>query len=270
MDLNIVKIFFKIGKILALTPTNLHNYRATFWQKSYSVLMFLFFTGGSIAALEFSWQDYLEENPIELVLWILTDVTRYVHNLYIFISVMTFKRKFWFVLITNLKKSKFQISLSEMKFLYIIFGLTHFGFFFIMSSIIYVCFNIYSVYSFTRYFLVEFLQIFTQFFYLSFCLIIFKMIFLRYRHIKKILKTQKLLEVKIEQLRLKQTVDIFCEIFGGTILLNIIYNSSKSLIYLNLLLKTTQRWSSGSPIFILMKLSHIFIMALFWVSPTLY
>ncbi|EFA05765.1 gustatory receptor 39 [Tribolium castaneum] len=265
MDLNIIRRFFQVGKFLALTPTTLRDYSATPWQKNYTVLVFFFFTVGATAALQFCWSDYMSENPIALVLWIVTDITRYVHNLYIFISVMIFKRKLWFVLIANLKKTKFRIDYSEYKFLYCAFITSHVSFSIIMSCIIFICFQLDDWYTCLRYYFVEFVQIFTQFFYLSFAPIVLKMIFLRYQHFNKTLQTQKTWhQIKTGQLRLKQTVDTFCEIFGGTILLNIIYNSSKSLIYLNKLIKQTKSWSSGSPIVILMKLTQIGIIGLFW------
>ncbi|XP_044261025.1 uncharacterized protein LOC123009001 [Tribolium madens] len=266
MDLNIIHQFFKIGKILALTPTTLHNYSVSLWQRNYTISVFLFFTVGAAAALQFCWAEYLSYvNPIELVLWIVTDVIRYVHNLYIFIFVMILKRKFWFILIANLKKAKFRINQSEYKFLYCTFIVTYVSFFVIISCIIYVCFQLDDWYTCIRYYFVEFVQIFTQFFYLLFAPIVLKMILLRYQHFKNTLHIQKTWhQIKTDQLRLKQTVDTFCEIFGGTILLNIIYNSSKSLIYLNKLIKNTKSWSSGSPILILMKLTQIGIIGLFW------
>ncbi|XP_044261022.1 uncharacterized protein LOC123008999 [Tribolium madens] len=261
MDLNMIEIFFKIGRYLALTPTTTHNLKVTFSQKIYTILVITFFTVGVTAGLQYRLEDYISWPPMVAFLFIVTDVTRYLHNLYIFIFVMILKRKLWFVLIANLKK----ISIEQSLFFY--FAVTYFCYILIFSCIFFVLYNTIDLHDFVRLYLVEFVQIFTQFFYLSFAQIVLKMILLRYQHFKTTLHTQKTLhQIKTDQLRLKQTVDTFCEIFGGTILLNIIYNSLKSLIYLNKLIRTSSQISSStSPILILMKLTHIAIIGLFWV-----
>ncbi|EFA05767.1 gustatory receptor 42 [Tribolium castaneum] len=265
MDLNIIEIFFKIGRNLALTPTTTHNFKVTLSQRIYKVLVFIFFTVGATAGFQYRLFAYITYPLIEAFLWIFTDVTRYVHNLYIFLSVMIFKRKFWFVLFTNLRKPNIAIGHSEDKSLYFKFIVTYFCYIFIYSCIFFVLYNTIDLYEFVRLYFVEFVQIFTQFFYLSFAPIILKMILLRYQHFKNTLHLQKNWhQIKINQLQLKQTVDTFCEIFGGTILLNIIYNSSKSLIYVNKMIKEVHTPSYNSPILVLTKVTHVGILGLFW------
>jgi hypothetical protein len=48
---------------------------------------------------------------------------------------------------------------------------------------------------------------------------------------------------------LKQTVDIFNDIFGGTVLLNILFTSSKSIVYLDGILKTQDESAQFSSTF---------------------
>ncbi|RZC35003.1 hypothetical protein BDFB_012719 [Asbolus verrucosus] len=74
MDLQIIKILFNFGKILALTPSPIE-------ERSSNCL----------------------GTPIELILKIFIDIGNYTHNLYFMIILNVFRRKKWYKFIKNLE-----------------------------------------------------------------------------------------------------------------------------------------------------------------------
>jgi hypothetical protein len=185
MDLNIIEICFHIGKNLAVTPSTLDNYEASFWQSTYNLMVFLFFTGGSGISLYYRAPAYIQYNPIQLVLWVFTDVVRYVHNVYTLVMVIIIQRAKWFNLILNLRESFYgmdQESESLQKSYYLTFILAQASFCVVISFMFYICYVSYNLYESILLYLTEFLQFYTQFFFIiTFYCVVVKMLRARYQ-----------------------------------------------------------------------------------------
>jgi hypothetical protein len=263
MDLNIIEIFFHIGKNFAVAPSTLDNYEASFWQSTYNLMVFLFFTAGSGISLSTEHLPrYILYNPIQLVLWVFTDVVRYVHNVYTLMVMIIIQRAKWFNLILNLKESFYdmnQESESLQKSYYLTFILAQASFCVVISSMFYICYVSYNFYESILLYLTEFLQFYTQFFFITFYCMVVKMLRARYqktsssRVFSSCASNLNELRILKKIFTLKQTVDIFNDIFGGTVLLNILFTSSKSIVYMDRILKSkdaSAQFSSAFNIFL--------------------
>jgi hypothetical protein len=277
MDLNIIEICFHIGKNFAVTPSTLDNYEASFWQSTYNLMVFLFFTAGSSISLYYRAPAYIQYNPIQLVLWVFTDVVRYVHNVYTLVVVIIIQRAKLFNLIFNLRESFYgmdQESESLQKSYYLTFILAQASFCVVISFMFYICYVSYNLYESILLYLTEFLQFYTQFFFITFCCVVVKMLRARYQKTLSSrvfsscaanLNELRILKKKI--FTLKQTVDIFNDIFGGTVLLNILFTSSKSIVYLDRILKTQDASAQFSSTFnIFLHVIQVAVLVLMWVS----
>jgi hypothetical protein len=273
MDLLIIGMFFHIGKNFAVTPSALDNKEPSVWQRTYNFLVFCFFTVGSCASLYYKVPEYLEFNPIQLVLWVLTDVVRYTHNVYTLVVVMTLQREKWFKLVSLLKETA--VGKSSPKSYYLTFILAQTSFLILITSMLYVCYVCYDLYTFLQFYFVEFLQFYSQFFFATFCCVVAKMVRARYRHQKMLLSrvlnssaspnAAKTVQKKI--LLLKETVNCFNDIFGGTILLNILFSSLKSIIYLDRIVKSQDVSADHtSGFFVLLHFTQIGVIVIMWVS----
>jgi hypothetical protein len=101
------------------------------------------------------------------------------------------------------------------------------------------------------------------------CRIVLKMILTRYRHQstlmshlvgKKNPQLHILIKVKNNLVKLRQTVDSFNDLFGWTILLNVMFVALRSLIYFDLVLRLNKDE------YALQIISHAGVMMFNWVS----
>jgi hypothetical protein len=154
------------------------------FESTYNLMVFLFFTAGLGISLYYRAPAYIQYNPIQLVLWVFTDVVRYVHNVYTLVVVIIIQRAKCFNLILNLKESFYdmnQESESLQKSYYLTFILAQASFCVVISSMFYISYASYNLYESILLYLTEFLQFYTQFFFIMFYCVVVKMLRARYQ-----------------------------------------------------------------------------------------
>jgi hypothetical protein len=274
MDLKIITPIFTIGKLLALTPSTTKNLSPTSFQKLYSILVFLFYICGTTLSFVNRKSHYSKLSVMQLVLRVLLDVDLFVHSFYTVIVVGLFKRHQWIIIITKLETVQYEND-NERRY-YSTFVVSHLVLLLMTVFAFYVWIDFFGV-DFLQLYLVEYLQMYSQFFYtLSACTIL-KMILSRYRH-QNIAVTQKLksgkqlsapilYQIKRNLLVLRQIVDIFNDVFGWTVLLNVFFGALRSLIYLDVALKGDDSFNSDNHFEnSLQILSHVGVILFYWVS----
>mgnify|MGYP005985142453 CR=1 FL=1 len=245
MSFKLLRVIFKLGKILAVTP-DYKNRRLLARQKVYAYLMSGFITVALGVALMYRKPDYSQYDLMNLVIQLLLDGNLYILNIYTILTV-SWKKPLWHKLINNLKIVKTD-TVKEPSLLLP----------FVITNIIYWSYQIYMTYTFYKHilgveifkqFAIEYLQLYDQ--YLINCLFHFfvKMLLARYQTLRIKLehqfwslqkldrRTQNYCFVGFQQITtefclLKETVDIVNNIFGWPLLLITAYATLQALIYL--------------------------------------
>ncbi|RZB40777.1 7tm 7 domain containing protein [Asbolus verrucosus] len=234
MDLNIIKLIFKFGKFLALTPSSIEPATLSCFEKCYIFLTFSIYTVGVIVTLISRKIFYDQLTIIRLFLRLLLDIDLYFFNCYIALAPMLTKKRQWFKLFKYLPK----IDASHLIFLVNVV----FSFYVWLTKLNWNFFKLY---------LLEYFQMYSQFFYLVLGCIILQMLLSRYRHQTLLLRQQiqvgrirlpsefprVLRKVQFNILMLKEVADIFCDIFGWVILFIIFFTTLKYLGYLDNVVK---------------------------------
>ncbi|RZC41944.1 gustatory receptor [Asbolus verrucosus] len=249
MSFKQLKLVLKVGQLLAITPGYKETENQTFLRKLYAFFMIGLITIGVSVSGVYRYRYYVNFIQMKAVIQILLDSALYILNIYAVLMAVC-KRTQWFKLIKNLKKT--QNVTNEKSHLWA----------FIASNFFYWGMEVHMTYLFTKImdvefykqFAIEYLQMYSQFLIYFLLHVLLKMIISRYRSITNILNDQLGLIRKLErrQLRprypmtclrklkydiclLKETVDIFNNIFGWPILFSIIFTSLQVLIYLQVI-----------------------------------
>ncbi|RZC33359.1 7tm 7 domain containing protein [Asbolus verrucosus] len=272
MDLNIIGIMFKVGKVLALTPQSQDNQKSNNFQKLYAIVVFLLCTVCFVMNMSYRTLFYDDLSSVQLLLFVFTDVDRYLHNVYTLIIVMIFKQKEWFKLITNLRKTCVKASKTSQL---LTFVMSHAAFLVLFVFVFHISVRSLGFAIGIQLYFLEYIQFYCQFYYMLFSCIILKMLLLRYSYQKFLLheeikmiqkrsfyrNSKSLKKIQCNIFCLKESADIFSDIFGGSILLNIFFNALKSLIYLERIIKNG--YLGGMSI---VSLGQIGIMVFFWTG----
>lgn len=269
MDLNIIKTCFSLGKYLALTPSSFKNKKMSLFQKIYTVSIFLICNVGIIVALIFRKNHYLKMTTLQAILWLFSDLTRYGHLVHIFVVVTCSKRKNLFKLIKKLNKVGSKSVKNSHFRVFIVVNLAILG---LILCMFYACLSTLGLNCLKMY-QIENYQFYSQVFYMLFACFILKLVLVRYQQQKQKLLGVKcgknvLKSVKNNLITLRETLDLFNEIFGAVILWNILYISSKSLIYLDNIIKKDLMFQKKKPTgFSIFYFIQCSIMVTFWVIP---
>lgn len=257
MSLTLLKTLFKIGKFLAITP---HNFKKpTIFEIFFGFCVISFHTATSIISTIYRIPDYSHYIHIRLTIHVILTTSMYLFSIVV-ICIGVLQRQKWYRLFKILKLT--QNSPEKTTYFSLIFSNL---IFLLMSAYINVCFTQVTGPKFLGKHLVTFPQLYVQFFTTFLIYTILKIVKMRYKVLGKILKKYKrgnkiiLKKVCYDYIFLKETVEIFNEIFGWPILLLTIHSSLQIVVY------PSDTLVSTNLVFIF---SAIFVLVLFCVSRT--
>ncbi|RZC42336.1 7tm 7 domain containing protein [Asbolus verrucosus] len=229
---------FKIGRILALTPSTVNHTTPSLFRKAYQFLIFTIYTACLILTKIYIKEYYMRYMSPYKVLLICLNINYYVYNFYVLVIVMVTKRQLWMRLLVNLKNIDCQIKQGSFKLILI---LAHVAFFIVTSAGIYLYLIVFGL-TYTELNIIDCFENYSLFFYVICTCITLYLILSRYKH--QILLLQKkrinIKQIKRNMLTLKESVNNFNDIFGWIILLNIFYCAIKCLIFIDIMIKSRE------------------------------
>jgi hypothetical protein len=241
MDLKIINVIFKCGRILSITPSSTWQRNLTILEKLYGYLIFatvtsftwynMFCTGVSGSYLTYS----------QYILAVAGISTYTMHNFYVFIIVRLQKHSQWFKLLQRLEYT--QCYKNNQNLYYLQFVMSHL----IALSVIVVNNYLYVIYYDTTrilFNLIMCIEFYLQYFYLVLRYIILEMLLSRYHHQNNLLQRATLKNfpkipkrTKQDLFILEDAVKIFNDIFGWASLLDIFSTAIRTLITLDIAVK---------------------------------
>ncbi|XP_068901868.1 putative gustatory receptor 39b [Tenebrio molitor] len=250
MDLEVIDIIFTYGKFTALTPSSRNNHKPHCLQKLYEICLYLLYVVGFIASIYINYCVYQVLTTVQIVLGIVCDLNQFCYVFYILIVMMRLRRSRWLRLIKSLAAVKSAPKKIPLKVI------------FVASQLVYTCLASVGIYGSIEHAnldlaglnIGEFYQNYAQFFYLVFTSILLILLLSRYEHISEtlsqLIKTRSQLHSKqvVEVLKkiknsvftLKEGVEFFNDIFGWSILFTIFSCVSRTLIYLDVIIKHSE------------------------------
>jgi hypothetical protein len=248
MDLEVIDTIFTFGNFAALTPSSTNNSNPHSLQKLYEICVYLLYVVGFSASIYANFPMYQQITSMEFVLSILYDLNQFCYVFYILIVMMRLRRSRWFRLIKSLaavKSAKINIPLKLI---------------FVASQLVYYCLTAFGFYANIEqasitvavFYLGEFYQHYVQFFYLMFASILLILLLARYErlsetlaqlnqarssqlHSKQVVEVLK--KIKNNVFMLKKGVGFFNDIFGWSILFTIFSCGSRTLVYIDVVIK---------------------------------
>ena len=238
MDLVLIELNFKLGRLLALTPPSLKRQSPNFFEKVYIFFVFSIYTVGEGYMLQQKITHYSQMTPIRLILRFMLEGTLFIYNFYSPLALVTRKRQEWFNLVENFGKIE---CLSQRNSHNLVFIVSHvvFGAASIFTTYVWLT---YFGFMFYQMYILEYIQVYSQYFYTVFACIILRTLLSRYEK-QSILLRERLQvgkntsddlanfmkETKFNMFTLREIVDTFNEIFGWVILFCIVYGATKFL-----------------------------------------
>jgi hypothetical protein len=263
MDLKIINVIFKCGRILSITPSSTSQRNLNNFEKLYGYLIFatvtsftwynMFWTGVSNSYLTYS-QYILAVAGISIYT---------MHNFYVFIIIRLQKHSQWFKLLQRLEYTQYLYHLQ--------FVMSHL----IALSVIVVNNYLYLIYYDTTrilFNLIMCIEFYLQYFYLVLRYIILEMLLSRYHHQNNLLQRATLKNfpkipkrTKQDLFILEDAVKIFNDIFGWASLLDIFSTAIRTLITLDIAVKKDLNFELFVVIF------QFMFLLLYWyqIEPTL-
>ncbi|RZC32870.1 hypothetical protein BDFB_014008, partial [Asbolus verrucosus] len=237
MDLEKLDGLFKIGRIFALTPSAIDNKIPNLFQKCYQILTFVVYTVCFIVTNSCIEPYYDRFIPMFKVLFVSLKISYYAHSVYVLIVLMVMKRHLWFKLIHNLQCVDHQVDFQRKSF-WLIIVVAHLVFWVIALFEIYIYFLIFDL-TYAGANIFECFENYSLFFYAISACVVLSLLLSRYKHQILLLKkrTINIKKVKNNIRLLKESVDIFNNIFGWVILSNTFYGALKCLMYINIMVK---------------------------------
>jgi gustatory receptor len=221
MDLTTLQSLLRVGEILAITPS-LTTTKKTFTKKCYDVAVLTVFTVGLSYSLYNRTSFYPRLNIFKLIIRVLQDLCLCMLSYYILVGVH-FRKKEWSHLISNLKS----VQTSKRTYTRSVI-VAHLVYCPIILYTSWLWFRILKA-AYFKNFIIELSQFYMSFFYNILIVVVLKMILSRYDHIKGMLTKQNeklcvLKQCKCDIYRLKESVDVFNDIFGWPLFLIISYS----------------------------------------------
>ncbi|RZC42337.1 7tm 7 domain containing protein [Asbolus verrucosus] len=267
MDLSILETIVRMGRMLALTPASVQNQVPNSSEKFYPVFMFLFYSVGVIVSKYYLRLFYAYLTPIQLTLTILIVLGFYIQNSYIFLIIALKKRQLWLKFVENLRMVAPKPTGSRQN--YFIFIVPHVLYCVNNTLGTYMCIHILG-WRVIKLYLLEYFDYYSHFFYTVYTCVILNLILSRYQHQAAILSkiTRRKLRfskevatifenVKRDVCVLKATVDIFNDIFGPVVLLNILVSALRNLANMEVITK------GGVILFVI---HEVCAMSLIWIG----
>jgi hypothetical protein len=229
MALQVLSFVFKLGKMLALTPSSLTMNPETVISKLYNVLILSLLTGGVF--VEISEKNFYSELIfVKKVVCIFGDLIIYILNFYSIIVLGLAKKKSWKDLMENLESTEYLVRIQNRKrdriWYCLGIGLANLYYFASISYMVYVRYKSMG----WRY--LNHVQGYLDLYQKLIQWVIIKMVLARYKGLKSLLSAYKqknqnrqfstdLKRFEYIMSQLKTTVDVFNELFGWPLLLMI-------------------------------------------------
>jgi hypothetical protein len=242
MDTKIIEVIFRFGHILSLTPQSVKlNRKFTYFQKFCNLLMFILLT----ISLNF----YFFRIKLVSTQRILTNLMLIIfamHDFYILIIVKFHKQFQWFHLIKYLQYT--QCHKNKFKLYYLQFVITQSIEVILILVGVCIYFILFGVGNMIAIILIS-TELYLQSFYLVLRCIVLEMLWSRYQYQKLVLLKVKPEKVLIQYFLkvlvkthhnlfiLKETVDVFNDIFGWTTLMSIFSTSIRTLHLLDVFIR---------------------------------
>jgi hypothetical protein len=277
MNLAIIETIFAFGKFAALTPSSTKNQKPHWLQKLYEICLYVVYAVGFVTYVMYVNQSELFKlTSMQLVLAILSDMNLFFYISYILVVMLRLRRGRWFKLVETLsgvRSSPPRIS---------------FGVILATSQIVYCCLISMGLYAGIRTVglshiassLVQCYQFYAVIFYSVFTSIVLMLLLLRYEHLNesivKITKVatqhqyKQVAEVLKEARRcvflLKDSVEIFNDIFGWIILCSIFCVVTNTLVYVDVIIKQSSFFSFSSTFDVMLFFCELSFLLVFWVK----
>ncbi|RZB40164.1 7tm 7 domain containing protein [Asbolus verrucosus] len=245
MDLNLLNRLFKIGRIFALTPASINNQNPNLFQKCHQFLILFLYTGCLIVAKIIVYSPYYRRlTSVHKILLIFMNLNFYAHSFYVLIVLMVTRRSRWFKLIHNLQCVDSQFNFLQ-KSHWLIIVLAHVIFCIIISSRIYIYLEFCDL-TFAGLNIIECFENYSLLFCAICSCVVLNLLLSRYKHQNLLLTKPRIdiNEVKYNLYMLRETVNIYNDIFGWTTLLNIFDGALKCLRYIDIMVKDKNIWTS--------------------------
>ena len=238
MSFKVLKIVFKVGTILGVTPPY-NKTKTSCFRKIYHYFIIAFITCGLATSVYFRKSSYLRFFFLKAVSQILVESSLYFLNIHAVFAALRKKRQ-WYKLLQNLKTVQAE---SKNGFHCVIF---------IASNLIFCAYQTYMTLIVTRIlgvnfykqFAIEYLQLYNQFIVNYLLFVFLTMLLDRYQRLGDNLKKLKtsgyqyslcvVNEAAYDVCLLKESVDILNDIFGWPILLTVAFTGLQMLIYLEI------------------------------------
>jgi gustatory receptor len=247
----LLKLIFSIGKLFAITPSITGPDLKIATTKIHSVLVLSGLTIAVPFALAYKQSYYHDLIHIKLAVTVLMDVSLYLFNLITIAGVPFWKRQQWESLLGNLQKIKSGVLAggTSLTSYYIGYFVANLVFCVATVSDFYIWYQIVG-YEYFQQYLVETVQVYMLFYYYFVLFAFIKMLRGYYTNLRLLLEekfanchhigttfTGKNLNFlpNIEHLlaHLRDTVDLFNDLFGWPILLMIVYTSLMVINYID-------------------------------------
>ncbi|EEZ99382.1 gustatory receptor 66 [Tribolium castaneum] len=229
MTFKLLRILFKIGNCLAITPKNFKLRKPTILEKILGCFMLIFQTVTAITSVAYKLPQYSQYIYIKLTVYVILDVSLYLFSVTAVLSGL-FKRNQWYKLVKNLMLTGKDPTTGHKKY----FG-------FIVVNVIFLAMMVYLnvVFGtdFVKRFTLNFFKLYVQFFINYLVYAILQILKMRYRSLAQSLENEAnirdttLKRVSYDYILLKESVSIFNNIFGWLILFNTIHSSLQIVVY---------------------------------------
>jgi hypothetical protein len=246
MDLKIINLIFKCGRILSITPSSTRQRNLNNFEKLYGYVIFATLTSFTWYNIFLTGVSKSNLTQSQYILALAAIFTFTIHNFYIFVIMKLQKHSAWFRLLERLEYT--QCYKNNQKLYHLQFVMSHL----IALSIIVVYKYLYLIYIDTAqmlFSLVMCIELYLQFFYLVLRCIILEMFLSRYHLQNNLLQRAALKNfpkipkrTKQDLFILEDAVKIFNDIFGWASLLEIISTGLKTLIFLDIVIKNELRF----------------------------
>lgn len=239
---NVLNKILKVGRLCGIIPSLERN---KFYQKVYTLIVFILLAVGLIITGLFKKRFYEKLNLAKLAIHIMLDTSAYCINFYTSIVVVFYKDKKLKLLINNFRKMSLGKNPPK-KYYNFKFYFFNFGYFATMFYSLWLWIKFFRPEYYKQYIL-DTIQLYPQFFYSFLMYVFLNMILARYKYLTHLIEEHTknyvffFAKVKLYISTLNQCIHIFNSIFGWAILLIIFYSSLRLLVYIELLIRSAKK-----------------------------
>ncbi|RZC33860.1 7tm 7 and/or Lig chan domain containing protein, partial [Asbolus verrucosus] len=244
-----LKLIFFVGRFLAITPSFIDCPPENFLRKVYSTFLCVLLTAGAAISIYNRRFQYSHYNYIKLTIKLLMDASLHTFNCYTMIAVFSNRLKWWKLM------KKLKISPKSRTPWYMGFVLTHTVYWINEISLTYV-WTKFGTTALVKQYLIEIVQQYSKFLYSFLIYTTLKIILFQYetvsneieyltRNLDKSNFLFFLTKHQISLIGLKETVELFNNIFGWPILIIIVYAGLQILLYLDMVISNPDRRASN-------------------------